>query len=303
MKLLITGCRGFLGGSLGRYATAAGHAVLGLGRGSRPEPDWPGAYHNVELATDELADLVADFAPEAVLHAAGTASVADSFSDPQHDFHASLLTWHNLLDSVRRSGVRPRVLFPSSAAVYGNAVSLPIAETAAVRPISPYGFHKAACELLAREYSECFGLSVVVCRMFSTFGTRQHRLLVWELFQKLSQAGDEVWLDGSGAETRDYLSVEDVATVMLHLAGATGPESGGTVVNVASGHAIRVDELARCMAELTNCTRPIRYRQRQRTGDPQHWQADIARLQGLVPGWNPTPIEQALSHCIGAWQG
>jgi UDP-glucose 4-epimerase len=275
--------------------------VLGLGRGSRPEADWPGAYRKVELTTDDLTHLAGDFAPDAVLHAAGAASVAESFTDPQRDFRASLLTWHNLLDGVRRSRVRPRVLFPSSAAVYGNATSLPIAETAPVLPISPYGFHKAACELLAREYSDCFGLNVVVCRLFSTFGSRQRRLLVWELFQKLSQADDEVWLEGTGAETRDYLSVEDVASVLLRLAGDSELDSGCRVVNVASGRAIRVDDLAHHVSALTNCSRPIRYHQRQRTGDPRLGQADIARLRTLMPDWNPTPIEQALSHCISVW--
>ena len=145
MKILVTGSGGFVGGSFGRHAARAGHEVLGVGRASQPEVGWPSLHAQADVSSSDLAELIAAFRPDAVLHAAGAASVGASLARPLDDLRASVVTWANVLDSVRRSGARPLVVFPSSAAVYGDAASLPVAESAPARPISPYGFHKAAC--------------------------------------------------------------------------------------------------------------------------------------------------------------
>ena len=178
MKLLITGTRGFVGGSIGRLATQLGHDVLGVGRAAQPATDWTGKHLTADVVSADLAPLIRNFAPDVIFHAAGTASVGASFTAPLDDLRASLMSWTNLLDSVRRSGANPLILFPSSGAVYGRLQSLPVKEDAEIQPISPYGFHKAACELLAREYAVCFGQRLVVCRLFSLFGVQQRRLLV-----------------------------------------------------------------------------------------------------------------------------
>ena len=201
MRILITGSSGFIGGSLGRFAANAKHEVLGLARRSQADHDWPGKHQAVDVAHADISGIVSEFVPDMIFHGAGTASVSGSIESPLDDFRAAAVTWANVLDGIRRSGLRPVVMFPSSAAVYGNPKELPVREDAPVAPISPYGFHKAACELLAREYSECFGLTLVVCRIFSVFGPSQRRLLVWELFDQLSGPEPVVWLGGTGRES------------------------------------------------------------------------------------------------------
>jgi len=203
MRVLVTGSGGFIGGSIGRAAARAGHQVLGLARRSQPERDWPAAHQQVDVAHADLAGLIRDFKPDMVFHGAGTASVGASLSAPLEDLRAAVLTWANLLEGIRRSGAPTTVVFPSSAAVYGNPRELPVSEDDAVSPISPYGFHKAACELLAAEYASCFGLHVIVGRVFSVFGARQRRLLVWELFAQLTGSDPTVTLQGTGTESRD----------------------------------------------------------------------------------------------------
>src|SRR5690349_20870644 len=138
MKILVTGSRGFIGNSIGRHAAAAGHDVLGISRASQAEANWPGAHRHADAARDDLAPILRDFAPDLFLHAAGSASVADSLRDPIADFHATASMFANVLDGVRRSGTQPLVVFPSSAAVYGNPATLPVAEDAPCAPISPY---------------------------------------------------------------------------------------------------------------------------------------------------------------------
>ncbi|HKP73404.1 MAG TPA: NAD-dependent epimerase/dehydratase family protein, partial [Pyrinomonadaceae bacterium] len=251
---MITGSRGFVGGSVGRFAVRAGHEVLGIGRATQPDALWPGAYVSADIVSSDLSGVVKSYAPDVVLHAAGTASVGASLAAPLDDLRAALLTWANALDGVRRSGTRPLLLFASSAAVYGNPATLPVGEDSPTRPISPYGFHKAACELLAHEYAACFGLPVVVCRLFSIFGAAQRRLLVWELYRQFEDADRSVvWLEGTGAETRDYLHAGDVAAALLELVSTQSAElkeGGCRVVNVASGVETSVLELAAQIGQL-----------------------------------------------------
>lgn len=305
MRILVTGSGGFIGGSFGRFAADAGHELLGVGRASQPAPGWPGAHAQADVASSDLSDVINSFAPELLLHAAGTASVGASLTHPLDDLRASVLTWANVLDSVRRSGVRPLIIFPSSAAVYGDTGDSPAREDAAARPVSPYGFHKAACELLAREYAGCFGLRFVVCRLFSVFGEAQRRLLVWELYRQFASDAPEVWLEGTGEETRDYLHAEDASSALLELAAALARESaegGCRIVNVASGEETRVVELAERVRALVAPGKEVRCRGRARPGDPRRWRADTNSLRTLAPRWRPRPFAQRLAQCVAAWR-
>lgn len=308
MKILVTGSRGFIGGSIARFAARHNHQVLGIGRSSQREADWPGEYVQADVVSADLSPIIREFAPEVVFHAAGTASVGASLKSPLDDLRAAMMTWANTLDGVRRSELQPLILFPSSAAVYGNPPALPVKESAPLDPISPYGFHKAACELLAREYSFCFGLNIIVCRLFSVFGTAQRRLLVWELFKQFTNCDSTAWVDGTGAETRDYLAVDDVAAAMFHLiesqpqAQQNEEEARCLFVNIASGEETSVLELARLIGEMIAPEKEIQCRGRARRGDPQRWRADTSRLCALAPSWQPFALRENLSKCLAAWQ-
>lgn len=304
MKILITGSRGFVGGSIGRFATRAGHDVLGVSRATQPAIDWPGQHVTADVVSADLAPVIRNFAPDAVFHAAGTASVSASFTAPLEDLRASLLSWANLLESVRRSGTEPLLLFPSSGAVYGQPQNLPVKEDANIQPISPYGFHKAACELIAREYATCFGQRIIVCRLFSLFGDYQRRLLVWELFRQFAGAESVVWLQGTGKETRDYLHADDMAAAILALMESQTramSSNGCQVFNVAGGLETRVLDLAKQLGTLVAPQKEIRCRGIERSGDPERWQADIATLRLLLPNWNPKPLAAGLASCVSRW--
>lgn len=301
MRFLITGSRGFIGGSLGRSLAASGHEVLGLGRAAQPARGWPGGYAQADVAAADLAGLVDRFQADAVLHAAGPASVSASFASPQEDLRASLSTWANVLESVRRAELAPVVVFFSSAAVYGQP-PLPVGEGRPVAPISPYGFHKAGCELLAREYAECFDQQILVCRLFSVFGPRQRRLLVWELYKQFRGPGDAISLAGTGRESRDYLHVDDVAAAVEGLLEGGATTSGGcSIVNVGRGVETVVGDLATELRELVAPEKEVHWQGHVRPGDPMNWCADTSRLLELVPGWTPQPLPRALRSCVEAW--
>jgi nucleoside-diphosphate-sugar epimerase len=290
MRILITGISGFIGGSFGRYAAAQGHTVTGTGRSSLADPQ-------------DLAGLIRDFSPDVFVQAAGSASVSASLDDPLHDFRGSVQTCAEFLDAVRRSGRDPLIIVPSSAAVYGNPASLPVSEAASLQPISPYGFHKAASELLAREYSECFGLKIMICRFFSVFGPAQRRLLVWELYQQLAGPEKTVWLAGTGNETRDFLYIEDLAAALLGLIdNSRAAARECLIVNIASGTETSVLTLAQTLGELVAPEKQIRCRGNLRKNDPLRWWADIDRLQTLLPSWQPRPLRDTLKLCVADWR-
>lgn len=305
MKVLITGSTGFIGASVGNYTAAAGHEVLGVGRAVKPGDDWLGSYQQLDLKTDQLSQLVRDWLPDAVFHAAGPASVISSLNDPLTDFHDAAVTCAHFFDAVRRSGHRPLIVIPSSAAVYGDPVTLPVNEEAELRPISPYGFHKVACELLAREAAQCFAQDVLICRFFSVFGLRQQRLLVWELYRQLLSSDETISLAGTGDESRDFLHIDDLAVALLQLIEGlvANPKSGRCLtLNVASGEETSVRRIAELARGLLGATKQFEYQGTTRPGDPLRWRADITRLRSFLPAWQPAALETALRQCLGEWQ-
>ena len=300
MRILITGSRGFVGASFGNFAAASGYELLGISRSSQPDRGWPGRHIQGDAARADLAPIIRDFNPDLLLQAAGSASVGASIADPVGDFRATAVTLINVLEGVRRSGREPLVVFPSSAAVYGNPASLPVGEDAPCAPISPYGFHKTACEILAREYSQCLGLSAVVCRLFSLFGSRQRRLLAWEIYAQLAGKADTLELQGTGAETRDFLHSDDLARAILMLSPVV-PRGECTVLNVASGRETPILQLAETMHAMVAPEKKITCRGVARPGDPHRWCAEITRLRSLLPEWQPQPLDAALHATIRQW--
>ena len=301
MRILITGISGFIGGSFGRYAAEAGHTVMGAGRSREAGKHWHGLYTGLDDPGD-VADLIRDFLPDVLVQAAGSASVGASLENPLHDFRGSVQTCAEFLDAVRRSGRNPLVVIPSSAAVYGNPAFLPVSEEASLQPISPYGFHKAASELLAREFSKCFGLKIMICRFFSVFGPAQRRLLVWELYQQLAGPEQTTWLAGTGEETRDFLHIEDLTTALLGLIeNSPAAARECLVVNIASGTETSVLTLAETLRDLVAPEKQISCRGHLRENDPLRWWADTDRLQTLLPSWQPRPLRDALKLCIADW--
>jgi UDP-glucose 4-epimerase len=187
--------------------------------------------------------------------------------------------------------------------VYGDPAALPVREDAPARPISPYGFHKLCCETLADAYAACFGLDVIVARLFSVFGPAQRRLLVWEIYAQLAGPAEVVTLGGTGRETRDFLHVDDVAEALLRLAGSPLRGLGRAErVNVASGEETAVLSLAERLRDLVAPGKEIACLGAPRPGDPQRWRADVTRLAARVAPFRARPLPEALAACVASFR-
>lgn len=297
---LITGASGFLGTALMAEFAAAQHPVIGVDRNAPQSGAQKDARAVRQLVCDigdpGFAALVAESQPHTIIHAAGPASVQASLVDPAGDFRAAVLPLLNLLDAVRLSRVPARVVLISSAAVYGEPKTLPVREDAPPAPISPYGFHKRACERLLEEYHRIYGIPGSSVRIFSAYGEGLRRQVLWDLARKML-SGEAVTLHGTGEETRDFIHASDVARGVRAVTdrGSFHAET----YNLASGTATSMGDLARALADALRCDAEIRFNGIRRPGDPVHWRADIERIEAL--GFSPRMNLDAGVRKYAAW--
>jgi UDP-glucose 4-epimerase len=286
----VTGARGFLGRHVARHLQSEGWQVVGIGHGEWKAEDaeaWGlASWRRAEVEVSALRDLAAACGPpELIFHAAGSGSVGFSLDQPLADFERTVVTTAAVLEAMRTIAPAARLVYPSSAAVYGVTANSPIAETSPVAPVSPYGAHKAMAEHLCLTRGRQFGLRCAIVRYFSVYGPGLRKQILWDLVQKIAAGPADVELHGTGDETRDFLHVEDAARIVSLVSGAVADEP--VVINGGSGHALSVRELAELVASELGERPTIRFSGQRRPGDPPFYRADTGRLTrlGFVPGW------------------
>jgi UDP-glucose 4-epimerase len=267
MVVVVTGAAGFIGSRVASVFADEGWEVV---RAGRPQHDIP---------SPEFDRLFDQHDVGLVVHCAGPASVPASVTNPEADRAGSVDVTRAILALLERREAPPRLLLVSSAAVYGEPNELPVGETAALAPISPYGRHRLETEELAAASA----VPTAVARVFSAYGEGLRRQVLWDIAQK-ALTGDVVELWGTGAESRDFVHVEDVARGLLAVAQRAA--FAHDVYNVGSGDETTIAELAEIFLGALGTDGAAAFRGIEREGDPTRWRADIARLRGL--GWSPS---------------
>jgi UDP-glucose 4-epimerase len=294
---LITGASGFLASYLASVCREAGWATHGADRtGSSQTSNWDGFHTGLTGTLDW--DTILATPPRFCFHLAGGASVPASVADPIGDFESLFPGTARLLVSIARRAPDCVFVLFSSAAVYGVPPTLPVREDCPIRPVSPYGVHKAMAEGLVAEYARLYGLRAVVLRIFSAYGEGLRKQLFWDLCQKAVAArpGGMIELSGTGAETRDFVHARDVAEAALAAALAASPVPGCEPINVASGIETTVADAASTLLEALRRPVALRFNGESRQGDPPRWVANISRLQRK--GFEP---KRALSDGVAAY--
>ena len=300
-KIIITGITGFLGSSFAQYYFQKNFQITGLARKMSADCVYPVIL--TSYSVPELYDIINRLTPDIVIHAAGAASVKNSLDNPVEDFNKSVTLFQSLLEAIRLSKHRPLVVFPSSAAVYGNPEILPIKENTPLNPISPYGYHKFMCELLAKEYSFCYNIPVFVARLFSVFGPKQKRLLLWEIFDQF-QNNSEVVIQGTGDESRDYIYVDDLAEAIYQilLKFEQGVATPCSLLNIASGKSVYIKDVVYKIKEYLNSEKPVVFKGNKLKGNPSNWCADISAYLNMVEFTKSLSFEKRLKTLITTWQ-
>ncbi|MEU4158421.1 UDP-glucose 4-epimerase GalE [Actinoplanes sp. NPDC026670] len=316
MKLLVTGGAGYVGSVTSRLLLDAGHEVVvldSLRTGFREAVAPDATFVQADIA-DAGQVLTPDAGFDAVLHFAGLIAAGESMAKPELYWHENVVKSLALLDAIRAAKV-PRVIFSSTAAVYGNPVELPITESAIKAPTSTYGSTKLTFDLALTSEAFAHNLAAVSLRYFNVAGAyiaEGHEIgerhdpethLIPITLQVAAGKREKLQLFGDdyptvdGTCVRDYIHVEDLARAHLLALGATVPGEH-RIYNLGNGNGFSNRQVVEAAREVTGAEIPVEVAAR-RDGDPATLVASSDRARDEL-GW--TPRKNTLQDMIGdAW--
>jgi len=302
MRVMVTGCAGFIGSHLTESLLADGFEVLGIDcfnsnyaradklENLRRARDFDAFdFVPVDLGRGDLADLVADV--EVVYHLAGEPGVRSSWGGTFSTYlHNNVLATQQLLEALK-GWPGKRLVNASSSSVYGDAERLPTGEDVLPRPFSPYGVTKLAAEQLATLYHGNFDVPTVSLRYFSVYGPRQRPDMGINKFCRAVIEDRPILVFGDGTQTRDFTYVADI--VAATRAAADSEAAVGNVYNVGGGSRVSVNEIIALLQDHTGRAIKTEHRPVQ-DGDVQDTGSDSSRAARDL-GFSPkTPVHQGV---------
>ena len=306
--VVVTGGAGFIGSHIAATAAASGAKVRiidDLSTGHRENVEELSG--DIEFIEGSVADLElinrALKNAEVVFHEAAIPSVPRSVENPEQTHIASVDGTFNLLQAARQQNVR-RVVYAASSSAYGDQPTLPKVEDMAPDPLSPYAVAKLVGEYYCQVFTRVYGLETVSLRYFNVFGPRQdpgsqYSGVVSRFISALCSDERPV-IFGDGEQSRDFTYIDNV--VAANLKAATTTKGIGSVINVATGERITLNQLLTELKDLIG--KPlveVDYRE-PRVGDVRHSLADTTRARVLL-GYEPTVgLREGLRRTIDWWK-
>jgi UDP-glucose 4-epimerase len=302
MAILVTGGAGYIGSTTVECLLASGEEVVVLddlihGHRASLSPQVP--FYQGNIGDRALVTRIAqEHKLEACIHFAALCYVGESVSNPALYFENNVAQGIALMGALVQAGVR-RVVFSSTAGVYGEAQTIPIPEGSPQWPKSPYGWTKFVMERLLATYDTAYGLRFVALRYFNAAGATENNgedhdpepHLIPNVLAAAQGRLPEVTVFGNqyptpdGTPIRDYIHIGDLADAHLRALHYLRRDGRSDCFNVGTGHGYSVLEVIECARQVTG--REIRVRQDgARAGDPAHLVADSSRAQ-VVLGWKP----------------
>ena len=301
MKALVTGGAGFIGSNLTRRLMDNGHDVVvfdDLSSGYRKNLDFFPSERFVHADVRD-AQAMAQSAQgiEVIFHLAASVGNKRSIDHPLHDAEVNVLGTLNVLESARIAGVR-KVVFSSSAGIFGELKTLPIREDHPVEPDSPYGASKLAAEKLCLVYGKLHPIEIACLRYFNVYGPNQRYDAygnVIPIFAHRALRGEPLVIYGDGEQTRDFINVQDV--VQANILAATPRVTGA--FNVSSGTSVTINGLVNLLRDALG-TPVTTENAAPRAGDVRHSLADISAAREAM-GFKPlVGLKEGLADYV-AW--
>lgn len=290
MHVLVTGGAGFIGSHIVDALIARGDRVTiidDLSTGDRANVN-----PRAELQVMDIRDAAVG-AVDVVVHEAAQVDVRKSVADPAFDAEVNIVGSIRLLDAAAKAGVKRFVFASSGGAIYGEPVEVPQTENHPTNPLSPYGCAKLSFEHYMNLYDN---VSCVALRYANVYGPRQNakgEAGVIAIFAPHLWAGEEVTINGSGEQTRDFVYVDDV--VAANLAAIDGDFRGA--FNVGTGVETSVNALHAMMARITGATAPARHGP-AKAGEQLRSVLDGSRLRTLAKLPEPIALEDGLRRTL-----
>lgn len=303
MRVLVTGGAGFIGSHIVDRLLQLGHEVIvvdNLYSGNRANLSTEAKFFEVDILDPRLKEIFRDEKPDGVIHQAAQANAQKSMEQPGFDSMVNIVGTLKVLENCRDYEVG-KVIYASSAAVYGMPLSLPIDENHPVRPISNYGVSKHTPEHFLRIFSELYGINYMVLRYANVYGPRQDPRGeggVVSIFVDRMINKKEVYIYGDGKQTRDFIYVRDVAEANIKALTYTKND----VVNISTGIGTEVTQLlTKLKIFLGRDIEPI-YRE-PRPGDITESCLDNTKAKKLLQ-WKPEfSLDEGLRETINCVKG
>jgi UDP-glucose 4-epimerase len=250
-SVVVTGGAGFIGSNLCRKLLVHGAKVTAFDNLYSGKIEFiedlmdKGLTFVQEDVRDQAALEEATKNCEVVFHLAAQTSVPFSMENPKEDCEINVVGTVNALEAARKAGAR--VVFASSAAVYGNPEKRPTPETYPTHPVAFYGLTKLLGENYCRFYHENYGLEVIMFRIFNVYGPDCHGA-IYDFLNKLRKNPNKLEVLGTGKQSRDFVYISDMVDALLK--AATSPAAPGEVFNVGTGTTTSVAELAKMIVDI-----------------------------------------------------
>ncbi|PYY79493.1 NAD-dependent dehydratase [Pseudomonas sp. TKO26] len=300
-RILVTGGAGFIGSHLVDALLAKGYAVhvlddLSTGKTS----NLPMSHHGLQLTVGDVADATlltsAMSGCSAVVHLAAVASVQASVEDPVRTHQSNFIGTLRVCEAMVAAGIR-RVVFASSAAVYGNnGEGTAIGEETPKAPLTPYAADKLASEYYLDFYRRQHGLEPVILRFFNIFGPRQDPSSpysgVISIFSERARSQRPITLFGDGGQTRDFVYVADLVKILVQ--GLEQPAPAIDATNVGLGGVTSLNDLIATLQQISGQPLDVNHAA-ARSGDIRHSKADNRRLRERFDLGTPTSLGEGLA--------
>lgn len=295
MKILVTGGAGFIGQHLTRRLLADGHAVSvvdNLSTGKIEKVPSASRFYHLDIRDKKLATVLAAETPQVIFHLAAQTSVPLSIENPIQDADINIAGSLNLFRTCVENQVS-KIIYSSTAAVYGIPESLPITEDHPVSPISGYGISKLTVEKYLQYYHFVHGIAYTVLRYANVYGEGQDNSGeggVVAIFMQQALRRNRPKIFGDGDQTRDFIYIQDVVEANIR----SLHQANQHILNISSGIGTSINRLRETIGEITGTDLIPDYRP-PRSGDIRDSVLDnhrAAQLLGWVPAYN---IKQGLS--------
>jgi UDP-glucose 4-epimerase len=286
MKIFVTGGAGFIGSHVTDLLIREGYEVTVYDNLSTGYLDYInpkakfvlGDLADKEKLTREIRDH------DGVIHLASESIIEKSIKNPEETLKRNINFAINLLEAMRANKI-DKIVFSSSAAIYGETKGYPVREDDCKEPLQPYGASKLAIESILSGYFHSFKIKSVSLRYFNVYGPRDDQLPVTRAVPKWIKSmllHQKILLYWKGKQIRDYIYVEDLAKAhILAFKNCNGLEN----FNVGSGNGVRLIEILDILSEISGIKIEIEDKG-DRQGDPQKLFADITKIRRAL-GWNP----------------
>ena len=300
MKILVTGCAGFIGSHTCEFLLKRGDMVLGIDNindyydinKKLENLKILEKYDNFAFKKEDICDTVSitNWKPDKIIHLAARAGVRHSIEDPRLYTLANVNGTVNLLELAQLYNVK-NFVFASSSSVYGERNDVPFHEDDEIKPISPYAATKKAGELLGYTYHTLYGFNFTALRFFNVYGPKARPDQATYKFIKAMMNNDTITVYGDGSSLRDYTFVHDIVRGIL---SAADKDLGYEVINLGGSSPVKLMDFIKTFEKVIG-KQAKRQHIGEQAGDVSKTYADTAKAKRLLDWETKTNLEQGLT--------